>query len=485
MSSATGPALSPALPTVLCVDLDGTLIASDMLGESLMALAKQSPLSLLLVPVWVLRGRHCLKARLAERVEINPALLPYRREVLDTVAEMRRTGQVRAVLATASHQRVAQAICQHLGIFDEVMATDGAANLKGQTKAQLLQQRFGHNFIYAGDSRADLPVWRVANKAIVVGNRRMRAEAERVTGVHQFVETPRASWRDVVQAMRPHHWSKNVLLFLPLLLAHNLKLSSWIITTVGTVLFGLAASGVYVLNDLFDLPSDRQHPWKSRRPFASGTLSIPTGLLLAGILVVLAVAGGRWLVNAPFAAAVLAYYVLSLLYSLQLKRRVLLDVFVLTSFYGMRILIGALTTRTPLSEWFLTFSMFFFFSLAMAKRFSELVHARELADNSNSGRGYQPCDMPLLSQAGMAAAFAAIIVFCFYVQSPATVALYPHPAPLMMIAPALLYWLVRIWLKAHRGELDEDPVTLALHDKATYLVGLLSLVFIALSIFWR
>ncbi len=485
MSSATGPAISKAVPPVLCVDLDGTLIAGDLLWECVLALLKQAPWTALLIPVWALRGRSVLKARLAERVHINPALLPYRQEVLAAVEDMRRMGPLRVVLTTASHERIAAPVSQHLGIFDEVIATNDGSNLKGRLKAERLQQRFGNDFTYAGDSRADLHVWRLARKAIVVGSDRMRAEASQVTDVERFIATPRSGLRDIIQALRPHHWSKNVLLLLPLLLSHNMNLMAWARTAIGMLLFCSAASGVYVLNDLFDLASDRKHPWKSKRPFASGLLSIPVGLALATALLALAAIGGVLLVNRAFALAVLVYLTLSIAYSIHLKKRVLVDVFVLTSFYGMRIVTGALITGTLLSHWFLAFSMFFFFSLAMAKRFSELVHARELVENGNSGRGYSADDMHLLSQAGIASAFASVIVFSFYVQSPSTMALYPHPEPLMMISPVLLYWLIRVWLKAHRGQLDEDPITLAMHDKVSYMVGLAAVAFIAMSILWR
>ena len=285
--------------------------------------------------------------------------------------------------------------------------------------------------------------------------------------------------------MRPGHWSKNVLLLLPLLLAHQWAAILWGKTLLGMFLFGFAASGIYVLNDLLDLPSDRKHPWKNGRPFASGRMSIAQGLVLAFGLLTVAIGLGWFGLGYRFAAAVGCYCALSLAYSLHYKRKPLVDVFVLTSFYGLRIVTGALITRTPLSHWFLIFSMFFFFSLALAKRYSELMHALELLASGNSGRGYRAQDSPLISTMGVASAFSAVIVFSFYIYSPAVRALYPHPAPMLLICPLLLYWLVRIWLRAARGELNEDPVTLAMRDPMSYKVGLACLLCVLLTFLWR
>lgn len=470
---------------VVCVDLDGTLIATDLIWEGLLELMKARPMALFLVPIWLLRGRAYLKEQLASTTSIEPHRLPYRQDVLRVIEGLKREGARRVVLATASHKRLANAVAAHLAVFDEVLATSDGRNLKGKAKAEALQARFGSDFLYIGDSAADLPVWAAARQGIVVGSRSLARRAAEVTDVREVLEVESAGWRTYWKALRPHHWSKNVLLLLPLVLAHRWSAAPWLRTLFGVFLFGLAASAIYVMNDLLDLASDREHPWKRRRPFASGRLSIAKGLIMAPILLAAAVGLGWYWLGNLFAGAVICYCALSLAYSLVLKRKALTDVFVLTSFYGIRIVTGALITRTPLSDWFLIFSMFFFFSLALAKRFSELKHAGELLESGNSGRGYRAEDSPLLSTMGVASAFASVIVFSFYTRSPEVSRLYPHPEPLLLISPLLLYWLVRVWLQAGRGELREDPVTLAMRDPMSYMVGFGCVLCILVTFLWR
>ena len=474
-----------AIAQTVCVDLDGTLIATDMLWECVLGLSRKRPLSLLLLPIWLLRGRAYLKARLAEAVTIDAQRLPYRQDVLRLIAGLKEECARQLVLATASDQRLATAVAAHLGIFDEVLATENGCNLKGQAKADALRARFGDDFLYIGDSTADLPVWAAARQGIVVGSKELAQRAAKLTEVREVVEVPDADAGTYWHALRPHHWSKNVLLLLPLVLAHRADAGAWARTVLGMFLFGLAASGVYVINDLLDLPSDREHPWKRRRAFASGRLSIAKGMVMAPGLLLCGIGAGWYWLGHGFAAAVAGYCALSLAYSMVLKRKTLVDVFVLTSFYGVRIFTGALITHTPLSDWFLMLSMFFFFSLALAKRYSELMHAKALVAAGNSGRGYRAVDSPLLSVMGVASAFSAIIVFSLYTRSAEVSHLYPHPEPLLLIAPILLYWMMRLWMRAGRGDLQEDPVTLAMRDPMSYVVGLSCGLCILITFLWR
>ena len=475
----------PVAP-VVCVDLDGTLIASDLLSESILGYSRRHPLGIFHLPFWLLRGRAYLKQRLANPDYIRPENLPYRQDVLETISALREAGATRTVLATASHVNLANAVARHLGIFDEVVATCDATNLKGAAKAQALEARFGHDYLYIGDHTADLSVWASARQGVVAGGEGLAQRAARVTQVVARLNgNVRQGVKGYWRAMRPHHWSKNILLFLPLLLAHISQPEAWLRVLLGTLLFGLGASGIYVINDLLDLTSDRQHPWKCLRPFASGGISIARGMALGPALLAVGIGLGTLLLGYPFGLALAVYCALSLSYSLVLKRKALIDVFLLTSFYGIRIITGALINHTPLSHWFLIFCMFFFFSLALAKRYSELMHAKALIDAGNSGRGYRATDSQLLSTMGVASAFAAIIVFSFYTHSPAVTSLYPHPAPLLLIAPMLLYWLMRVWLRADRGELNEDPVLLAMRDPMSYVIGAASFLCILFTFFWR
>jgi len=481
MGSAA-PGLARESTPVLCVDLDGTLIRGNLLWECVLSLLKARPLTLLLLPLWLMRGRAFLKRQLASRVRLDPAHLCYRDQVLDLLRQ-EKAGNRRIALVTAADRELAEAIAAYLGVFDEVHASDGQLNLKGPAKAAFLAQRFaGCGFDYMGDSASDVAVWRGARAAYVVGSRARAKQAAAVTSLRTHILTERVSWRTWVNALRGHHWAKNLLLFLPLALSHNLTAAPILRTGVGFVLYGFCASGLYILNDLLDLHSDREHPWKRERPFAAGEISIPEGLSVSVTLLSIAFLGS-FVLSAQFGLALVGYAALTMLYSLYLKKLALLDVFVLSSFYSFRILAGALISSTLLSQWFLAFSLFFFLSLAMAKRYSELLHANDLVASGKSGRGYRVDDRELLLSLGVGSTFSSVVILSLYVHSPEVRVLYLSPEYLFLLCPIVLYWLSRNWLLAHRGELKEDPVTLAIRDRVSYGVALASAAVIAASMF--
>ena len=475
----TGELSSTAQTPVLCSDLDGTLIKTDLLWECVVFLLKARPWVLLLIPLWLLQGRAVLKRQLAGRVNLNPDTLPYRHDVLEFLSEQKRAGRP-IILVTAAERSLAERVAAHLGFFNEIYATQDKTNLKGRAKANLLTSKFPHGFEYIGDSKSDLAVWKAARGAFVVGDERLARRAATVTSVKQVFTVKQPTLETWARALRGHHWAKNVLLFLPLILAHKVQLYPWLMSSAGFVLFGLCASSLYLLNDLLDLHSDRAHPWKSARPLAAGETSIQTGLLVSVSLIIIALGFG-FLFNISFGLVLTTYAVLTVWYSLQIKRVVLLDVFVLSSFYTIRIWAGGLISGTFLSQWFLAFSLFFFLSLAMAKRYSELLHAEELVKSGNSGRAYRPSDRELISTLGIGSCFSSVVIFALYVHSQEILSLYRRPAPLLLICPVVLYWLSRVWLRAHRGELHEDPVTLAMRDPVSYLLAAVTLAIIALS----
>ena len=480
MGSVTGAKPAKVLSPVLCVDLDGTLIRGNVLWECVLVLLKTRPITLLLLPFWLLAGRASLKRHLAVRTHFDPARLPYRQQVLKLIQQEKETGR-RIALVTAADCELAEAIAGYLGLFDEVHASDGKLNLKGANKAAFLAQHFAQTgFEYVGDSAADVEVWRNARAAYVVGTEARAGQAAAVTTLKCTILEPRASFRTWVNALRGYHWAKNLLLFLPLALSHNLAVKPIVRTLAGFALYGFCASGLYILNDLLDLHSDREHPWKKERPFAAGEISIPQGLLASFVLLSSALGLG-FLLNAKFGFALFGYATLTMVYSLYLKKIALLDVFILSSFYSFRILAGALISATPLSQWFLAFSMFLFLSLAMAKRYSELLHAGDLVKTGNSGRSYHTGDRELLLSLGVGSSFSAVVIFSLYVQSQDVRLLYSSPEFLLLLCPIILYWLSRNWLLAHRGELKEDPVTLAIRDPVSYGVALASAVVIAAS----
>lgn len=476
-------ASSGRLDTVpLCVDLDGTLIHGDLLWECIVLLLKRNPFCLLLVPLWFLRGgRPNVKRQLAQRASLQPGNIAFNRELLEFLQAERLRGRT-LVLATAADQQLAEVVAAHTGLFERVHGTRPGENLKGRRKAEMLSSLFGYRgFDYAGNSSSDMHVWSLASGAYVVGSQAIAARAATVTNVRRWFPSRPGNLSCWSRAIRIHHWSKNLIMLLPILLAHRLSWHSLLLTMVGIVLFGLCSSGVYVVNDLLDLHSDRAHPWKNARPFATGELSIASGLATGLVLFCAAFGLGTMLLNAAFAGALAFYALIAIWYSLRLKRVAIFDVFVLSSFYTIRIWAGGLITGTPLSQWFLGFSLFFFLSLAMAKRYSELVHAAELAESGNSGRSYRSGDRLLLMNIGIASCFSAIVILSLYVHSIEVMALYRRPGMLLLLCPLILYWTCRIWLKAQRGELNEDPVTLAMRDRTSYAVAAAGLAIMLLS----
>jgi len=461
----------------LCVDLDGTLIRSDMLFESLLLAVKKYWWTLLLVPFWALRGRAYLKHRLAEMVVINPALLPYRQDLLDWLWDEHAADR-HLVLATGSNQRWAQMVSDHLGIFDEVIASTGGRNLTGRAKAQLLVERFGrHGFDYVGDSRADQAVWEVSRHRIAAG-----AACGQQHFQQSFPEARSSAWA-LVRALRPKHWVKNILIFLPLLAGHRfLDVSRWMRAFEMLAAFSLMASAVYIVNDLLDLESDRQHPTKRRRPFAAGDLPLRWGLVAAPVLCLLGFA-----LAVPLGAGSLeiltTYFILTMVYSAYLKRKLLVDVFALAMLYTLRTVAGGAATGVLCSVWLLAFCVFQFLSLAFLKRSAELKRLTRQAKSDSVGRGYFSWDLIQVNSFGVAAGYIASLILGMYIGSDSVRMLYRQPGWLWLLVPLHLYWTVRVWLLSHRGAMDEDPIVFAASDRVTWMCAAIAAVALALATF--
>ncbi|HUP96755.1 MAG TPA: UbiA family prenyltransferase [Usitatibacter sp.] len=456
----------------LVVDLDGTLLKSDMLLETLMRVARREPWRLVFVPFWLMRGRASLKRELARRGAFDPASLPYDAAVLEELRVQHASGRP-LVLATGSDSAAATCIADHLRLFDRVFASDGVTNLKGEAKARLLVDTFGEKgFEYAGNDRFDLPCWRRASAAIVAGANATMVRALQAEGIPQrSLPRARPALPGLLRAARPHQWAKNLLLFVPLLTAHLIFDAGALGQgAIAFLAFCLAASAVYVANDLMDLEDDRRDPVKRRRPLASGELSIAMALAAIPLLLAAAAVAASRLPGA-FAALLGVYAVTSLAYSLWLKRVVMLDVVVLAGLYTLRILAGAAAVQVVVSHWLLAFSVFMFLSLALAKRYVQVGNASARDEPRVFGRGYQPGDGNVLAMFGASSGYISVLVFALYLTSAQVVALYSRPEVLWLACPLLLYWISRVWLLAHRGELDEDPVLFAVHDSASYFVA--------------
>ncbi|QWT18700.1 UbiA family prenyltransferase [Bacillus sp. NP157] len=466
----------------LCVDLDGTLIRSDLLIESALALLAKNPLSIISMFAWLLRGKAYLKKQIALRVEIDPVALPYNTEILGWLVEQRKERLV--VLCTASDVKLAAPVAAHADVFDDLIASDGDVNLSGSNKANVLVERFGEKaFDYIGNAPVDLAVWKHARAALVVESGHALSDAAaKVATVERRFEVRRGGLRVWAKALRVHQWIKNVLVFLPLLASHRIfDVDAVVATALAFFCFGLCASSVYLTNDLLDLAADRQHHRKRNRPFAAGTLPLIAGPILT---VVLLVAGFSlaFAVSHQFVAVLLGYYVLTTAYSFQLKRMMMLDVVVLATLYTTRILAGTAAIHSKPSFWLLAFSMFIFLSLAMVKRYVELLALQASGKVKASGRGYDVEDIPLVQSLGASSGYLAVLVLALYVDSTASMKLYEHPHYLWMLCPLLLYWISRTWAIAHRGVMHDDPVVFAVMDRTSRIIGLIAAVIVGLAV---
>jgi len=456
----------------LCVDLDGTVIYSDLLLESLAWVLGRKPWLLLLAPFWLFSGRAALKRRLAEAADLDPVALPYNQAVLEWLRAEKLAGRT-LILATAADERLARVVADYLGIFDQVIASDGTENLKAGVKLRRLEKLVGGPFDYAGNSTADLPLWRNCREATLCNaTPSLVARARGEANVARVVLPPeRDPLRSLLRCLRPHQWLKNLLVFVPLATSHTLFAPAVLLPTVlAFAAFCFCASAIYVLNDLADLQADRRHPSKCRRPFASGELALPIAILLVPLLLGLSLAIALRLPLLCL-AVLTTYFVLSNAYSLSLKRRVLLDVFTLASLYTLRIVMGHGSGHIPFSPWLLSFSFFVFLSLAYAKRSAELRRLRQSGGGSAPGREYRDSDLELLTVLGTSSGFAASLVLTLYLNSEAVQKLYQQPLLLWLLFPLLLYWVTRVWTVVHRGNMDDDPIWFAVKDRVTYMVA--------------
>ena len=467
----------------LVVDLDGTFVMTDLLIESVARLLRQDPRALLALPLWLLKGRANLKRELARRVELDPTLLPYRTALLDYLRAERAKGRTIA-LATDGDERFAREVADHLKLFDLVLAGDGHTSLSGERRRARLVERFGERgFDYVGNGSRDLAVWSSARKAIVVSpNARLLRAVARVTQCESAFAHRSASLREYLSALRPEHWLKNLLLFVPIFGAHLFVAPELLARTVVAFAgFCCCASGGYLVNDLLDLAADRRHPQKRLRPFASGRLPLGYALAAAPALLALGcVLAGllSWL----SLGILLLYYTLTLAYSFGLKRVALLDVLVLASLYTLRIIAGSAAIVLWPSVWLLGFSMFLFTSLAFIKRYAELVIMRSIEGDHATARGYELSDAELLASKGTAAGYAAVLVLALYIASGSAKALYSRHQLIWLVCPLLLYWLGYLWLIAHRGKMYHDPLVFALRDRTSRILILLMLATVLLAI---
>jgi 4-hydroxybenzoate polyprenyltransferase/phosphoserine phosphatase len=447
----------------LAVDLDGTLIATDLLWETIFLALKSNPLIVFLLPIWALAGKARLKLELARRVTLDPSRLPYRQDFLDYLRTERASGRT-IVLATAAAEPLAHAVAAHLGIFSKVFATREGVNLASRAKAAALVKEYGaYGFDYAGNDRADLAIFDEARNAIVVAPDRAASRYQQAHDAMRF-DAPRPGFKTYIKMLRVHQWLKNLLVFAPPVLAHDFLIAGTMFAaTLAFIAFSASASAIYIINDIIDLPLDRVHPRKRHRPFASGALSIPFGLACSAAL--LAIAATICFFLPPMFAVIIAIYIVSTTaYSLAIKRMLLLDVICLAGLYTLRLLGGKLAANIPLSFWLMAFAMFFFLSLAFVKRYVELQSSGVPEQTRIAGRGYRPEDIGIVGQSGVSSGFTAVLVLALYINSDVVGNLYSEPWLIWPLVPIVLYINMRVWVLAHRREMNEDPVVFIASD---------------------
>ena len=468
----------------LYVDMDGTLLSTDLLHETTLLFLSRHPLEAWKIPLWTLAGRAQLKHQLAARCLPDAATLPYRAEVVAFLREQKLQGR-RLILATAGDRAVARSIADHLGLFSGVLASNGTQNLAGKHKLSAIQRDCGNGtFGYVGNSRADLTVWEKASEAYLVApSLGLLRAAAKVCRPKRITGPPAAFLRALWKALRPNQSVKNVLLLVPLFAAH--KLSSPVHlqqALLGVVSFSMCASAIYIVNDLLDLQSDRLHPRKRLRPFASGKANIPAGICLSATLLLSAFLVSIRCLPPAFTWHLAVYLGATTAYSLFFKRRLLQDVFVLAGLYTLRLLAGGAASGVSISPWLLAFALFFFLSLAYLKRYSELLLVMDRNQREASGRGYLAKDNALVESVGPASGYIAVMVLCLYVNSPAVAECYSKPSLLWLLCPVFLYWITRMWFLAGRRTLADDPVVFAATDGVSLLAGIAAILIVSAAI---
>ncbi len=460
------------MKSILFVDLDESLINTDVLREQLIRSFAISPWGTLKILFRSGFRPERVKAALVDKVDIDPKTLPYNADVLALIHQAKKEGHP-VVLATASHEKIANRIAKFLGIFDAVIATTDTHNCKGKKKVALMQDfAKGRPFDYVGDSRADLAIFKEARTPYIVGRLAY-------SGLHQRIARPRI-FKPFLKAIRPHQWSKNALIFLPLLTSHNLTWAPIMTALFGFICFSLAASAIYIINDMVDVEDDRHHPEKKNRPFARGDLTIDEGIWLSLLLLASTIfLSYVWL---PAGLWVLAGYItLTFFYSFSLKAQPVLDVFCLSTLYAIRVLYGQVINEIESSSWLLAFCVFFFLSLAFMKRTAEIEKTQRKEQPLMTRRGYQTADDFLLKAAGVGSGLLSILVLMLYINSDKVTKLYVYPDFLWGAAYVLLYWKLRLWLIATRGNMNQDPVLFALSDPVSYTTAALVILFGALA----
>lgn len=455
----------------LLVDLDRSLIRTDLLLETVLVYLSTNPLRLFTLIGWIMQGRAHTKRQLAQAAGLDLLLIPVNEHVEEFAREAKQSGRD-VYLATASDEILANRIAGRFEFLDGVIASDGNNNLKGARKAEEARRRFPDGFDYVGDSSSDLHVWQHARRAIVVAPSTSLLRSVHMLGKPTEVVGRSRTWRALAKASRLHQWAKNTLVFIPAILSAQIADPATALACLfAFIALGLVASGTYLINDMWDLSSDRRHAIKRKRPLASGSLPITTALVAAPIMIGSGLAIAAF-VNLGAFTALFAYLAITLAYSMHFKRTPVLDTVVLAGLFTLRLVLGIAAAGVVASPWLLVFSMFLFTSLSLAKRSSEIQRVAASGRVAVAGRGYLVADKPFVLALGMATATASIMIMVLYLIFDAFARdFYGNPHWLWVFPVVLFLWSARVWLVAQRGQLNEDPVAFALKDRQSLAMG--------------
>ena len=469
----------------LVVDLDGTLILTDMLHELVICLLRDSPHLLFALPFWLFLGKAVLKQKLTRYAVVDIPSLPFNHELIEWLKSQKTLGRY-LVLCTATDLSIAKGIAEHLNLFEDVLASDGHTNMAGVNKAYVLSKKYGESgFDYIGNSVVDLAVWKKSKHGVVVNaSKNLVRRAASYTNIEYVIPKKKNNIKTWVKVFRLHQWVKNFLIFIPIFAAHQtITQGTFFSLLLAFLSFSLCASSVYIANDLLDLESDRQHIRKRFRPFASGQVPIWKGVLLSPLLIFISLVIA-YHVGGNFLPWLLVYFGLTCAYSWRLKRFILVDCLTLSVLYTIRLVAGGSAVNIPLSFWLLAFSIFLFLSLAFIKRFVELQMHRNTEANKVPGRGYYSTDATLIQQLGVTSGYSAILVLALYLNSENVLKLYRTPEIIWGTLPLMLLWLSWMWLKADRGLMHDDPIVFAIKDRASILIGIAFICIFSLARVW-
>ena len=454
----------------LFVDLDGTLVSTDTLWESCLLFIKRYPLHVLRLIIWSFYGKAYFKEQVAKIVIPNAETLPYQDEVVRYVSNVKDSGRD-VYLITAANRRVADCISKHLKIFTSAIGSDSKLNLKGKMKLNAIQNTIGTKFFdYIGDSKADIVIWSEAHTAIICGDKHKIKDQLNNNKIVILSGDGKNLIKKWIKALRLHQWSKNGLLFLALFMSHRIiELNLFKQAIIAFFSFSLSASAVYILNDLFDLEADRKHPSKKNRPFASGDLSVTSGIIAIPGLFIISFLLATSLLPNIFLIVLIIYLITTTSYSLYFKEKLFLDVIILGALYTLRVLAGGLAVGVEVSSWLLGFSWFFFLSLAFMKRYADLLLIKNNNQEELFGRGYSVIDLDIVQKLGISSGFISLLILALYINGDQVMVLYKQPEVIWLTIPILLYWLMRMWFVAHKGKMTDDPIAFALKDKSSYI----------------